>query len=759
MVNDRAVARYLTHRRDMPALACQRAPTCVGCRNCGQFLKNIVTAAALHFDDEAPPWQVVHDLLMQDFQLWAAVCKRGQKRHRWRQFLLGVIGPPPPPHPGKEVIERIHKARMAMTTRLSVKTVKKRVHRSPAETLDLSATHCAAATLILNLNGPQPCALRGMRFLRVFRYFSALRVLVLSIVSTINSLLWTIVLLFIIFYSFGVILTQLVTDYCRFLAVEASNNMNAIPECPAELDKYWSSIGQSMLTLFYAITNGVAWSDAVRPLEDVSMLAVGFVIFYIIISVFTLLNVVTGVFVNTAIERASADKDIAALKAFQKRKDLASAPGDVVKMEKDDAIGDGNLGGDPVPGAGGSGGHPDSEPPMLVDATGGSPMRAKRTRDQLSDEGRPSSAAPITSGEMRSLLQEHLATITSSFRGLEGRLAEVEGATSALHGLEGRLGEVEDNCRSSVGRLNAVEGEVSDSKREQKVLHSRIVNIEKKEATNDGKIKQLAKEINDLKTKQTTLPFKATDSADGAPSDPWAAYRAQHGPVGGGAPRVPEPRGDGGARDELSDEDRRTLVFGGWSQDTKKQIILDESSSFLRRDELKDLVDSSELLVWGPRKSFGMLRFKLRDGEDQAGVRDRMWKTIQALRASVHRLQSTGAADGGKPMWAQFVKTKEARKRSSHGSLIRRVCLAMVEDCRTNQEAHNMTAGVETSYDVDWGSGTVWCSEWKLGSSIHRQPRGDNVRVLSSGWIDLEAISRATGVAFDVALCAFEREL
>ncbi|CAE7676269.1 cac [Symbiodinium sp. CCMP2592] len=97
--------------------------------------------------------------------------------------------------------------------------------------------------------------------------------------------------------------------------------MNAVPECPAELDKYWSSIGQSMLTLFYAITNGVAWSDAVRPLEDVSVLAVGFVIFYIIISVFTLLNVVTGVFVNTAIERASADKDIAALKAFQKRKE------------------------------------------------------------------------------------------------------------------------------------------------------------------------------------------------------------------------------------------------------------------------------------------------------------------------------------------------------------------------------------------------------------------------------------------------------
>ncbi|CAE7184985.1 unnamed protein product, partial [Symbiodinium pilosum] len=120
---------------------------------------------------------------------------------------------------------------------------------------------------------------------------------------------------------FGVILTQLVTDYCRFLAVQAQNDVNAVPECPAELQRHWSSIGQSMLTLFYAITNGLAWSEAVDPLRSVSVLAVGFVICYIIISVFTLLNVVTGVFVNTAIERASADKDIAALKAFQKRKE------------------------------------------------------------------------------------------------------------------------------------------------------------------------------------------------------------------------------------------------------------------------------------------------------------------------------------------------------------------------------------------------------------------------------------------------------
>ena len=37
-----------------------------------------------------------------------------------------------------------------------------------------------------------------------------------------------------------------------------------------------------------------------NPLEDVSMLAVGTMLVYITLSVFTILNVVTGVFVNTA---------------------------------------------------------------------------------------------------------------------------------------------------------------------------------------------------------------------------------------------------------------------------------------------------------------------------------------------------------------------------------------------------------------------------------------------------------------------------
>ncbi|CAJ1414224.1 unnamed protein product, partial [Effrenium voratum] len=133
-------------------------------------------------------------------------------------------------------------------------------------------------------------ALRGMRVVRLFRYVSALRTLVLSIISTMGSLLWTLALLVILFYSFGVVLTQLVVDFCRFSGIDAGADPNAPPICPEELGMYWSSVSESMLTLFMAISGGLSWSEAMRPLRKVSGLAVFFVLLYVVITVFAVLN-------------------------------------------------------------------------------------------------------------------------------------------------------------------------------------------------------------------------------------------------------------------------------------------------------------------------------------------------------------------------------------------------------------------------------------------------------------------------------------
>jgi len=169
-------------------------------------------------------------------------------------------------------------------------------------------------------------ALRGIRVMRLFRYVSALRTLMLSIISTAGSLFWTLLLLILLFYSFAVILTQTVSDYCRDQQVKATGDPNALPFCidPALL-QFWPSVLESMLTLFLSISGGIDWQQAMEPLREVSPAAVIMMILFIVVAVFAVLNVVTGVFCTTAIESAQSDKDIAIMKQMHKQRSLVEA--------------------------------------------------------------------------------------------------------------------------------------------------------------------------------------------------------------------------------------------------------------------------------------------------------------------------------------------------------------------------------------------------------------------------------------------------
>ncbi|CAE7624468.1 Scn11a [Symbiodinium pilosum] len=172
-------------------------------------------------------------------------------------------------------------------------------------------------------------ALRGVRVMRLFRYVGALRTLLLSIMSSIASLFWTIVLLVLLFYSFGVLVTQLVSDHCELQPLPMGNGTATSFACQGRGEestpyfymgpsRYWSSVIESMLTLFMAISGGIDWDDGLTALRDIP-LAFAALIMYIIITVFTVVNVVTGVFCNTAIESAAADKDIAVMKQMRKQ--------------------------------------------------------------------------------------------------------------------------------------------------------------------------------------------------------------------------------------------------------------------------------------------------------------------------------------------------------------------------------------------------------------------------------------------------------
>ncbi|CAE7206227.1 CAC, partial [Symbiodinium microadriaticum] len=117
-------------------------------------------------------------------------------------------------------------------------------------------------------------ALRSVRIVRFFRYRTPLKALVLSIFSTVMPLIWTLVLLLILLYSFSIVLTQLVVDDCRHRTVEATGDPNAIPICAEHLQRHWSTVPESMNSLFMGITGGIEWDELMRPLRDVSVAAV-----------------------------------------------------------------------------------------------------------------------------------------------------------------------------------------------------------------------------------------------------------------------------------------------------------------------------------------------------------------------------------------------------------------------------------------------------------------------------------------------------
>jgi len=172
-------------------------------------------------------------------------------------------------------------------------------------------------------------ALRGVRAVRFLRFVSALRTLVFSILSTMWSLIWTLVLLILLFYCFAVILTQLVTDHCRY-------NEGGVVNCSPDLMRFWKSVAESMLTLFVSISGGLSWSEALHPLREVSGIAFLCMMVYIVLTVLAILNVVTGVFCNNAIESARADKDIAIMKQMQKHaKQLKSLRGVFKEIDND----------------------------------------------------------------------------------------------------------------------------------------------------------------------------------------------------------------------------------------------------------------------------------------------------------------------------------------------------------------------------------------------------------------------------------------
>ena len=120
--------------------------------------------------------------------------------------------------------------------------------------------------------------LRVLRTIRLVKNIPKLRMIIESLITSIPSIGWIIVLLLMIFYIFAVIATDLYG--------------NSFPE-------YFGNMGQSFFTLFQIMTLE-SWSSGIaRPMMQKMPYSYIFFVPFILLATYTTLNVFIAVVVNT----------------------------------------------------------------------------------------------------------------------------------------------------------------------------------------------------------------------------------------------------------------------------------------------------------------------------------------------------------------------------------------------------------------------------------------------------------------------------
>ena len=302
---------------------------------------------------------------------------------------------------------------------------------------------------------------------------------------------------------------------------------------------------------------------------------------------------------------------------------------------------------------------------------------------------------PMTGRELRALLFGHMAEMKESWQTFQARLGDVEHAqkhtNTVVQALKNRTKILEKDNLTNQQMIQQTGKNLDELTEEVKNMKVQMDEFQRKAASvqTSGPVAP------------AIAPLQPGARPPPPPSDPWAAYLARrHAPPADQPDKEVQP---GGEKDTLSEDEKRTLVIGGWLRDTKRSVIEEEISPLLNMGDMKALVDSDKLQIYGPRRSVGMLKFVLRQGESPADLRNRMWETVKLCARLKMELPSTRTSDDVKTVCASFVKTKAARAKSAPVSMVRRVAI----DIAMNTKSEN-GAPVHLPHTLEFGDDLVW---------------------------------------------------
>jgi len=158
-----------------------------------------------------------------------------------------------------------------------------------------------------------------LRVVRVMRFFKVLRMMVASIIGSMSTLFWSVLMLAIMLYMFGLCFLQAVASYLQEAALTHSSGAAALTaeemidakaahkDVVMAIEQYWGGVGASAISLYMAVTGGADWENIAFPIKASGIIYYSLFLFYTAFASLAVLNVLTGMFVDAAMKISSED--------------------------------------------------------------------------------------------------------------------------------------------------------------------------------------------------------------------------------------------------------------------------------------------------------------------------------------------------------------------------------------------------------------------------------------------------------------------
>lgn len=116
-------------------------------------------------------------------------------------------------------------------------------------------------------------------------------------------------MMFLVFFMFGVVFVQLAAGYVTEHLEHANPDSNDIEE----LAKYFGSVEKAVLTLYKASTGGDDWARFYDEIALTGTLSGLLFLFFVAFTQIALLNIITGLFIESALKYAAPDQQMIAM--------------------------------------------------------------------------------------------------------------------------------------------------------------------------------------------------------------------------------------------------------------------------------------------------------------------------------------------------------------------------------------------------------------------------------------------------------------